>query len=355
MFVRSIYDTTQKVIATKLVYTEFMLSTVLSKLSGNSEYVQITSMEDLGLSNNCMRMSGGFFTGMCAEWNCTIPFIPVDSTINSCGVSVFKLSSDFTYDQFIINTKKAIEKLKSNGITDNFSRGNHFISICKNTYGEAFLVVHASDNNYKYGEKGLYPRQDSWYFDKICVENFEKGYLRYIYGTTAEKFYNIYIESAKSNRIRNRFFADCFVDGVCLIESEIYSPHYGMPDRNSIAIGCQWENTEKILLSAEGQPIFIIKSMSDELTYMPHGLGLKLAGELKTLEFVDADIIINGVKFSNVQNFINLNVAETRWNEENFTEERVKEFLCGHTIEITEMLFQQYSLTRNGYNLFVAK
>lgn len=82
-------DPTQQMLLPHLKITEELLSRVATKLSGQKKYAEITAMPDLGIAHNCTRMMGGFFTGARYVWDSTVPFVPVDATVNVCGTAVF--------------------------------------------------------------------------------------------------------------------------------------------------------------------------------------------------------------------------------------------------------------------------
>ena len=184
----ALHDKAQEIICSRLAYTEYMLTEVLKKFNNNFGRVEITALEDLGFPNNLSRMRGGFFTGITVKWESGIPFIPVDATVNSCGVSIFKYEGRIDFPDFQEKMNQLDQKLKCIGLVNNFTRGNHFLSFCSDAEGSQYLVLHASDNKYKFGEKGLYPREDTWYHNQMQTEYFSGGYIRFLLGKPAEKY-----------------------------------------------------------------------------------------------------------------------------------------------------------------------
>ena len=89
-------DETQIQILEFLRTTEKMISDITSKLSSSPKESIIYGMSDLGLSADAVRMMGGFFTGICITWDCDVPFIPIDTTVNVCGVCAYKLKKKIT-------------------------------------------------------------------------------------------------------------------------------------------------------------------------------------------------------------------------------------------------------------------
>lgn len=326
-----------------------MLSHVLKKINGNSSKAEITALEDLGFANNFTRMQGGFYTGINVKWDSDIPFIPIDTTVNSCGVSVFKYDDHMDYSEFKERLTKIDTLLKSHGITNNFNRGNHFISVCEDVDGNQYLILHASDKKYKFGKAGLYPREDTWFFDKIQISYFSKGYIRYLIGETAERFYNLYLEAEKSNPKRNRIVAELILDGYTGFEELVYSPHYGMPNDTSVCIGSQWQRTGmRVMLTREGAPIYLITEEKPFCQFMPHGFGLAVKGDFHKLAFSNKQIVINDLTFNCDDGFINTGIATTRNSDTIINRETIKQFMPLRSITFQKELIQKFSYTRNG-------
>lgn len=356
LVVLSIHDTTQEIISSKLAYTEYMLNMVLKKLGAKSAFAHITALEDLGFANNIDRMKGGFYTGINVGWNSEIPFIPVDTTVNSCGVSVFKLTTKIELSSFRERIETINELLSANGINNNYNRGNHFIAICEDLQGCQYLILHASDNKYKFGKNGLYPREDTWYFNDIKVEAFSNGYIRYLIGKSAERFYSIYLEAEKSNPQRNQIVASLLLDGISDFQEVMYAPHYGMPDAQSVCIGSQWRLDKTIpLLTKAGSPIYLIKEESPICQFMPHGFGLTVSGECHKAWFVEDGAVINDLKISCANGFINSGITATRNADVIISGETIVNFMPQRNILVQQELFQRLSYTRNGIQTFTIK
>lgn len=280
-------DPTQKMILPHLEITEELLSKVATKLSGKRKKAEITAMPDLGIAHNCTRMMGGFFTGARYVWDSTVPFVPVDATINVCGTSVFKLKKEMSREEFIKRVKTMLADRRK--YTWNYTNGNHFISLCKSNgdyEAEAgyYMVVHASANEFKNGPQGLYPNPDVWYYNDIQTEYLEgtPRYLRYISGEKAEHFYEIAKMLIPFNEERNRYFIKNVLKEYC--DKEILSAqHYGMPNNHTVCIGLHWEPKAYTLLTAPGYPIFIIQPL-ENYNISPHGFGLELKKQNIILE-----------------------------------------------------------------------
>lgn len=353
MITACIHDDTQSYIRQRLLYVEQMLNQVLKKNCGKASGAEITTLEDLGLSNNLIRMKGGFFTGINVRWDSDIPFIPVDTTVNSCGVSIFKFDGYLDFNQFkerLIATKN---RFKDIGIVDNFNRGNHFITLCEDINREQYLVIHASDNAYKYGKFGLYPREDTWFYNSIQTEFFKDGYIRFIIGDSADKFYNIYLDSEKSNPKRNKVVAELFLDGFSNIQEMLYSPHYGMPDRNSVSIGSQWRDQDFVMLTYPGANLFVLSENNPKIKYKPHGFGLKLNRSFSSIEFLNDGILLDGIKYR-CDGAINSGLTINRNSDILVNTKSINDFMPDRTIEFISELRQKYAYTRRGITNYLS-
>ena len=96
----SLNDDTQKEILHHLEITSKLLSKVGTELSETQQESKIYAMPDLGIAQNVTRMLGGFYTGACYSWNSDIPFVPVDTTVNVCGTTVYRLKQRITVQEF---------------------------------------------------------------------------------------------------------------------------------------------------------------------------------------------------------------------------------------------------------------
>ena len=100
----TLQDTTQISILRHLMLTEQLLARAASKASGSEQSAEIWAMSDLGLPNNISRIHGGFFTGAFYRWQTSVPIVPVDATVNCCGVSVFRINRE-------INSQEEFDRL----------------------------------------------------------------------------------------------------------------------------------------------------------------------------------------------------------------------------------------------------
>ena len=285
----SLNDNTQKEILKHLEITSKLLSKVGTELSGTQKESMIYAMPDLGIAQNGTRMLGGFYTGSCYSWDSDVPFIPVDATVNVCGTAVYRLKQKITPQEFQrrldgvmknreIYLKYATTHLPSQILDSidleredkfywNYNVGNHFAILAEQN-GENFelpegqyMIVHASaielkKDNLKYG---LYPVEGNWYYDDIqtIYDDKENRYLRYIYGKKADQFSELANILQRINKDRNRYFCNAVL-GELAGEEVINLSHYGMPTKNAICIGCQWEQDNFTLLTAPGNDIYLV-------------------------------------------------------------------------------------------------
>lgn len=271
----SLNDKTQIHILKHLKGTERLL-----EIASDSD-VEITLMADGCPAHNVTRMLDGHFTGTVIRiLNSKEPFIPVGTTVNVCGVAIYKIRQEISVEDFKLRVYSTIKLSPEPYTWNNFDRGNHFVSLMysdgKSGLEEGqYLVLHASANEYR---NQLYPNKGVWYEDQIkavTLPDDSKRSLHYITGTTAEKFYGIANNLIQFNRARNSAFCEAVLKGIA--DREILNiQHYGMPDSNTICIGVQWETSRIVpLLSAPGKNIYLVKP-AESTKYFPHGFGLEI-------------------------------------------------------------------------------
>jgi len=293
-------DKIQEEIKNHLVITEKLLSEVATKVSGSSKEANILILPDLGLPRGARRIHGGFFVGAFYFWDTSKKFVPVDSTINSCGVSLFRLKHPVnSRKDFIKQISSAKENVFKTSYLWNFNTSNHFISygeITKSDFIKTgyYVILHSSACEFKLQYNGLYPVEENWYYNSIksIHSKIANRYIRYIDGRKAEDFIKTAHMLGAYNKIRHQRFAEMIFNKNIIEEEVIYSQHYGMPTSKSIAIGCQWLYEESIylLLTTKDSPIYIILAKkgfentisadNKDLILVPHGLGnISLIGD----------------------------------------------------------------------------
>jgi len=308
-------DPTQREILGHLRTTEHLLSQVATLVSGHDCDAEIIPMPDLGLPHNVRRIHGGFFTGAYYRWESTVPMVPVDATVNLCGVALFRVEDDFVDERdFRARVEAARDTLvERSSYVWNFTSGNHFIILAENrTPGllpeGRYLVLHASAAEFKNQYNGLYPAQGNWYHDEIRVLAGRNGrYLRYLSGKPAERFAGMAAMIEEYQHERQRVCAALVLGAEARITEEIFSTlHYGMPDPTSVAIGCQWlpdDGLLSLLLTRPGAPLYLIRAHTDgpnrthtrdgPVTLTPHGLGVRALRPLE-LAHHDDHLVLGG-------------------------------------------------------------
>jgi hypothetical protein len=309
-------DHTQREILGHLGRTEELLTAAVSRVAGREREALVIPMPDLGLPRSVQRAWGGFFTGMVARWDCPEPFVPVDATVNVCAVGVYRLPDgleDEAAFDYGIHTARARCVEQDCSYKWNFDEGNHFVLLTEVGEGAGFpagryLVLHASASEFKRGHNGLYPVPGNWYSDRIeqVADRASGRVLRYLHGATAERFFCIADQLVEFNRTRLHYFAEQIAGRE--VEEMQYQPHYGMPDRHSVAIGCQWlpPGAPSLLLTRPGQPLFWVEPGPAEGNriqlaertgvLMPHGFGVEVAGDLSLTYHADG-LTVNGKSF----------------------------------------------------------
>lgn len=347
-------DSTQQMLIPHLKTTEELLSRVATKLSGVKKYAEITAMPDLGIAHNCTRMMGGFFTGARYVWDSTVPFVPVDATVNVCGTAVFKLNNEISVQEFLERVETVLADRTR--YTWNYTNGNHFISLCRSNgeYGTEsgyYMVVHASANEFKNGPNGLYPNSDVWYSNAIQTEYLEgtSRYLRYIAGAPAERFYEIAKRLILFNEERNRYFIRNVLKEY--LDKEVLSvQHYGMPNDHTVCIGMHWEPTTYTLLTAPGRPIFLVEP-GKNYDGSPHGFGL--AVRHTNIEFSSDSITIGNKTFYHGES---INIGSDALNRcsspKDNLDDYVGEILSICPGKIIGKLYQIVSISKDGTKIW---
>lgn len=289
-------DPTQAQIEPLLEVTEALICRALRATNHKACDAEIIALPDLGLPHNALRASGGFFTGAFYRWESEVPFVPVDATVNVCGVSMFRtdleMSTQEEFDALIRRVRTRIAK--ETPYLWNFANGNHFVILTETDGGAdlaagRYLLLHASAAEFKQQYNGLYPTRGNWYSDAVQVLEAADGrYLRYISGEAADRFFGIAESLTAYQENRQWMIAQVVADEAnASVDQVLCRPHYGMPDRNSIAIGCQWLDPSAAsypLLTRPEMPIYMVQpdfrliqtvSLDGKLTGLaPHGLGV---------------------------------------------------------------------------------
>ncbi len=236
-------DKDQSLILSYLKETEQLMEKLV-QAHDRSGWAKIVPSADLGFPNNVMRIAGGFMTGALYDWSCSVPLVPVDTTVNTCTSSVFRLtkpSNDPTEADFRHIVDAVRQRAMDIGYSFNFKSGNHFITLATDDNRSYYLVLHSSAKQAKGSCFGLYPSERVWYRDNIkTIYNADQTrYLRYIRGDAAVRFYDYATSFREFNEEIHRYVAEEFsaLWGVKISGEPYIKHHYGMPTASSVAIG----------------------------------------------------------------------------------------------------------------------
>lgn len=354
MIDKTLSDDTQRAILPHLLQTGHLVEKAIERETGREGRVTITAMPDLGLADNPVRMSGGFFTGMHIEWNACIPFVPVDATVNCCGVSIFALNGPLSTAEFLAGVERAREQADKSGYRWNFERGNHFIILCQTSKGEYYAILHASADEYKKSllDRALYPVSGVWYEPEIKTVFLENSnrYLRYLVKLPAKRFVSIAQQLEKINQERMQAFAE-WVFGNKIVDELYYVPHYGMPTESSIAIGCSWNPQKSVLLTAPGKNIFLIKNNDEGATtwLVPHGFGAEVSNPI--ISYDEKGLHINGVLITEEETVAILSDKRIRnvYAKDEEIEKQVDYILNKVNAKIVTQIKPLMTISKNGF------
>lgn len=285
-------DKSQQILCNYLKTTEDLLKKACEKMSPGLETdAMIIPSADLGYPNNVVRLAGGFPTGEMITWECGVPIIPIDATVNVCTSSVIKINPNEEVFESFDSFAKIVENLKetvSPGSFD-FASGNHFLMLAADASNpnDIYLVLHSSESENKNSYTGLYPNENNWYSDRIKIEYGEDNrYLRYITGRDAEWFYKQSKMLEKSNEeIHKNIALLLSEDNEIDVKNAIIKHHYGMPNSHTIIIGTFLAKSKEVvpIFSDYGKDIilfevgeknwFINVEGKGDCTLIPHGFG----------------------------------------------------------------------------------
>ena len=262
---------------------------------------------DIGVPYDVDRLAGGFPTGVYVEWECSVPIIPVDTTVNCCSASVFKMSKSLNLDKFYYNLTNLNKTWDKSCYQMNFDRGNHFILLCKDLDEIPYLVMHSTAKEFTKGYNGLYPIKGNWYYDKIRVYEENNRYFRYIVGNEAELFAKTALSLNSYNEIRHENIAYYLCEQCGSILSVSHHHHYGMEQQNAIKIGCYTASKGDVIpiFTKPNYPIDLFEvtdsfqKTNEGQLIIPHGWGKTYRNNLDIKLFLKSNsCIIGGVPFN---------------------------------------------------------
>lgn len=352
--------------------TENLLYQALKSINPNVS-CRILPAPDLGFPHDVIRIAGGFPTGCLVEWDCPIPFVPIDTTVNIDTSSVFFLDDDISS---IIN-ENTFDWLRSkfyeSSYIFNFDKGNHFISFGITTItNRPVLVIHSNEKEFKYQFNGLMPSENNWFSDKVHIFRGSNGrYIRYITGDTA----NLFVDLAKSlehyNVIRHRFVAHLLTQSKAKIINQEDYHHYYMPTRQSVAIGCFPVESGMCvpIFSRPGRNITIFKPQAgglnalgklpsgNDLLLVPHGWGKTCIDDTSfSIDYEQGLFTLSGQKYE-IKTQVSLGKDERlqlrNFCSNNFDGDEFFTQIADHCPgTIVEQIRQVVSFTKNGFERY---
>jgi hypothetical protein len=268
---------------------------------------RLSPAADLGIPYDVLRLAGGFATGCLAEWECRVPVVPVDTTMNIDTSSVFWLDGDPAE----VFTEGTVDTLRGRITKDssyewNFDRGNHFILTCRReSDGRYALLLHSNEKEFKDQFNGLCPTPGNWFADSVRVFDGERR-IRLLIGEKAELFADLAQMLLQFNILRHRFMATMLLDGRIGVVEEYHKHHYFMPTPTSAAIGCYLcEPDEEVpVFSAVGRPIAMFQPSvgglnalrlltGEDRLLVPHGWGMSASRSLHVTQSA-SHLTVNG-------------------------------------------------------------
>jgi hypothetical protein len=289
--------------------TEELFRQALRELDPEADCT-ITPAADLCLPHDVIRLAGGFATGCLVQWDCDVPVVPVDTTVNIDTSSIFWLDEfpEFDGEQFD-QLRQDIEQRSS--YEWNFHKGNHFIALCKRrSDGAPALVIHSNEKEFKYQYNGLMPVDGNWFMSDVSVFRTGNRYLRLLIGKKAELFAEISALMEPYNVVRHRFIASELLSGRAGILHDEHHHHYNMPTPQSVAIGCFIAEPGDVrpIFSRAGSDISMFQVASGgansvlvdgiEKLLVPHGWGKTVKDRL-SIAYDEQILTLNDVTFEN--------------------------------------------------------
>ncbi|MFF3242265.1 hypothetical protein ACFYWY_00700 [Streptomyces sp. NPDC002870] len=303
-------DPAQKFLIPHLEKTERVLRSALRKMDPEAE-CKITPAADLCVPHDVIRIAGGFATGCLVDWQCAVPIIPVDTTVNIDTSSIFWLS-DHAADTW---TAQRFDELRaiidqSSSYEWNFHKGNHFIAgVVRESDGQPGIVIHSNEKEFKYQYNGLMPVPGNWFMDDVVVHEQDDHYVRLLVGPKATLFAQIALDLEPFNINRHRFLATLLTEGGAHIQDEYHKQHYYMPSSTAVAIGCYLCQPGEVVpvFSKPGADIHLFECHDggqnqilclngERSLIVPHGWGKTFANDLLVTRG-EKILNVNGVSF----------------------------------------------------------
>lgn len=354
--------------------TESLLRLTLNSIDPRAD-CRIVVAPDLGFPHDVIRIAGGFPTGCFVEWDCAIPFVPIDTTVNIDTSSIFLLDKDISNDVNAGTFDWLRERLENSSYLFNFNKGNHFISFGRTVNTDSpVLVIHSNEKEFKYQYNGLMPAEDNWFADQIRIFRSGNRYIRYVIGDVAALFVDLAQSLEHFNVIRHRFVAHLLTRGKTGILNQEDHHHYFMPTRQSVAIGCfpVESGTRVPVFSRPGQNIAIFEPLPDglnvlkrlpsgkDLVLVPHGWGKTCAEGTEFSIDYDRNLFLLSDRPYEIRTLVTLGKDErlklrefvSNSSETNGFFDQIAHHCPGRVVD---QIRQLASFTKNGFECHVLK
>ena len=266
------------------------LEYVLQKVCGGNDFVYV-ACPDFSISLRQRRLILGLPIGGYVRWNSDYRFFPLELDVNSCGVHVLELGTEFDEDLFqhqLFSLKDRLDKeelvLGGAKLKWNFSRRNHFINVYRSDEGVYYMVAHSS------GETTLFDWENLHRLFDVKHIELDGHPMPYILGDDVDQYYSI-------AKVENEFFfkRHSFLFDILLGEGNyktVYADqHFGMINQGEILMGCSklLPNTVFPLLTRPFEDLVVAKILSppqsiieatNGYALVPHGLGMTVPTEV---------------------------------------------------------------------------
>ncbi len=266
------------------------LEYVLQKVCGGNDFIYV-ACPDFSISLRQRRLILGLPIGGYVRWNVDYRFFPLELDVNSCGVHVLELGTEFDEDAFqnaLFSLKESLDKkelvLEEITLKWNFSRRNHFINVYKSEEGIYYMVAHSSGETTLFDWENLHRL-----FDVKHIELNGRN-MPYILGNDVDQYY-------ATAKVENEFFfkRHAFLFDILLGKGKyktVYADqHFGMINQGEILMGCSKlsPNTVFPLLTRPFEDLVVAKisnppqsvvEATSGFALVPHGLGMTVPKEI---------------------------------------------------------------------------
>lgn len=286
------------------------------------------ALPDFTFTRNPNRWNSGF------PYGCIIilpesgkPFVPIDFRPNCCGVTLakispFQISNDLLCKMYydVLNSYKQIA-------SNDLSNRNHFLGIyIDEETNDFYCLLHCSFNFVKHCLYSEY--NDS--LSKVDCFTFMSSELHYLYGESAQQYYETYTELNKQTLELRKNIVESLFNDVDIIFNRT---HEGFMNINTILLGAYADITsfEYPLMLEPDSDLYIIETKkklknanADALFYGgPHGGGYTLDSVVSAYTTPSLNSWKNEyvLSFSNQCSFITNNILDMPFNYRNNTAE----------------------------------